>query len=421
MKATTSAPALRPAAVPAGQADTTPFATIYTPPAGTPVVKSGKGCPQCGDLTPWGGSSWCPTCGFYPKAGTSVSADVLKPAWEEEKLEAGEIPAWVWTLGAGIAVILAGGLYARFYVPADGPQTIVSLAALGAGFLLYATAYLQAFLAGGSGSDRLTLMDFFLGPVAVWKAAAVKLPGTRWVLCRGAWGVAFAFCGLVVVGGLGWDELEQWTAAKAATQEKFDPLQQAMGAAARRTRSQNGPGPESIDEAMETFVEEMGADGLQGLGSGAADEVPVMKKQCAIVGYTKSVGGELRSVLLASMSAGRPEEFVAKIPVDKIPAAFAARLASLLPELRTSTPSVDCPMQAYWVRPELSCMVSFNEAAGTGGEGGEQEIDWSEAQFLELLDKSGVSMDIEDPLPVLDETRETLERSLPQLQDALSQ
>jgi hypothetical protein len=346
----------------------------------------------------------------------AVAADVMKPAWEEEKLEAAEIPGWVWTACGGIAFLLAGSLYARFFVPVDGPQTIVSLAALGAGFLLYATAYLQAYLAAGSGSDKLSLMDFFLGPVAVWKAAATKLPETRWVLCRGTWGVTMMFCGLVVVGGLGWEELEEWTAAKAATQEKFNPLQEVLGAAARGPKKQAGPGAESIDEAMNAFVSEIGADGLQGLDSGA-EEAPVMKKQCAIVGYTKTVNGDLKSVLLASMTAGKPDEFVAKVPVDKIPASFAARLEALLPEMRTARPSVDCPMQAHWVQPDLSCMISFDEVEG---EDGEKEIDWSEAQFLELLDKAGVSMDLEDVAPVLEETQENLERSLPQLQDALS-
>ncbi|MCI0657085.1 MAG: hypothetical protein L0170_08440, partial [Acidobacteria bacterium] len=353
-----------------------------------------------------GASSWCPRCGFYPKTGTSVSADVLRPAWEEEKLEAGEIPGWVWTAGGGIALTLAGSLYARFFVPVDGPQTIVSLAVLGAGFLLYATAYLQAFLAAGSGSDKLTLMDFFLGPLAVWKAAATRLPDTRWVLCRGTWGVALMFCGLVVVGGLGWDELEQWTAAKAATQEKFNPLQQALGAAARGPKKHSGQGSESIDEAMNAFVNELGADGLQNMNAGV-EEASVMKKQCAIVGYTKTVNGDLKSVLLASVTAGQPDEFVAKVPVDKIPASFAARLEALLPELRTSQPSVDCPMQAHWVRPDLSCMISFDEVEG---EDGKQEIDWSEAEFLELLDQAGVSVDLEDVAPILEETQENLER-----------
>jgi hypothetical protein len=395
--------------------DTGRHAAIETPYAGMPALKSAPaGCPQCGDKAPWGGSAWCPKCGYYPKLGISISTDVLRPALEEEKLEAAEIPTWVWVAGGGIVLVLAVSLFARFYVPVDGPLTIWSLATLGLGVLLFGVSHVQAYLVGGAGSDKLGLMDLFLGPAAVWRAAMKHMPDTQWLACRGTWGVTLMLCGLLVVGGLGWDELNQLVASKAKTQEKFNPLQSMVGMARNgKGQPQNPGGPESLDEAMQAFVGDVGADQFQGAGQVAA-EAPGLKKQCAIVGYTKSVNGELRSVLLASMTAGQLEEFVAKVPADRIPPALVSRLEAMLPELRTARPSVDCPMQAYWVKPDLSCFISYD----AGEEGAEP--DWSESQFLELLDKSGASVDLQQTQAVLEETQGELERSLPQLQDALS-
>lgn len=379
-----------------------------------PAVKGApQGCPQCGNKEAWGGSAWCPKCGYYPKLGISISAEALKPVMEEEKLEPAEVPTWVWVAVGGVGLVLAVSLYARFCVPVDGPLTIWSLATLGLGLLLFGVSHVQAYLVGGAGSDKLGLMDLFLGPAAVWRAALKRLPETQWLACRGTWGAALIVCGLLVVGGMGWDELNQLFAAKAKQQEKFNPLQQMVGMARGAKGQSQAAGAENLDDAMQAFVGELGADQLQGIGAIEA-EVPALKKQCAIVGYTKSVNGELRSVLLASMTAGQPDEFVAKVPTDRIPPALVAKLEATLPELRTARPSVECPMQAYWVKPDLSCLISYE----AGEEGAEP--DWSESQFLELLDQSGVSIDLEEVAPVLEETTRDLERSLPQLQDALS-
>ena len=417
MSMTTASPTAPRPAVPLSPStgDATRQAAIATPPAGTPAVKGAPdGCPQCGDKAPWWGSSWCPKCGYYPKLGISISTDVLRPVLEEEKLEAPEIPKWVWIAVGGSVLVLAVSIAARFCVTVDGPLTIWSLVTLGLGVLLFCVSHVQAYLVGGAGSDKLGLMDLFLGPAAVWRAAMERMPDTQWLVCRGIWGVTLMLCGLLVVGGLGWDELNQLVVSQAQSQEKLNPLQSMVGMARNgQGQPQADSGPEGLDEAMQAFVGEVGADQFEGAGAVAA-ETPALKQQCAIVGYTKSVNGELRSVLLASTTAGQLDQFVAKIPADRIPPALVSRLQAMLPELRTARPSVPCPLQAYWVKPELNCVISYD----AGEEGAEP--DWSESKFLELLDKSGVSIDHEQTQAVLEETQRDLEQSLPQLHDALS-
>ena len=121
-----------------------------------------------------------------------------------------------------------------------------------------------------------------------------------------------------------------------------------------------------------------------------AEEAAGLRKQCAIVGYTKNVDGELKSVLLATVSGGRPAEYVAKLPVSKLPANISARLASVLPEMRTKQPSVDCPINAYWVKPDLTCTMAFAEGAEDG--------DWSDVKFVEMLNAAGVKFELWDNL-----------------------
>lgn len=389
---------------------TAAIATAATPATGVRIPqRKHTPCGHCGSLEPWGDSPWCLRCGYYPKLGMCIPLDALKNQEVEEKLEDVELPRWVWGLGLGVLAILAVRVYARLNVPLDGPRTVWALIQVVLGLTLLAVSHVQAYVVCGGQSDKVSLVDMFLAPLSVWRPVFALLPSTRWLVMRGGWGAAATVCGLFVVGGLGWDELSHLVAMKARAQQKVKPLQ----AIARMARGSGAAGgPQDLEGAMQSFIEELGADQLVEGKPAASEESPGLKRQCAIIGYTRSVGGELRSVLLASVTAGQPDQFLAKVPVDKLPAAIIARLDTLLPELRTSQPSVECPLPAFWVRPELTCIMSF--------EPGEAEGEWKESKFLELIDQAGMSFDAEQTLPTLEDTKQTLEQSLPALQDALS-
>jgi hypothetical protein len=286
-----------------------------------------------------------------------------------------------------------------------------TIAQVALGLFLLGLSHVQAYTISASKNEKLGLMDMFAAPAAVWRGAFESLPNTGWLVTRGGWGLAAILCGFLVVGGLGYEEINDMIAAKAANQKKFKPL----AAIAKLSRGKAGPrtgGPENVEDAMNAFVEELGVQDLQNAGvAPVAQEEAGLRKQCAIVGYTKNVDGELKSVLLATMSAGRPDEYVTKLPVSKMPANVSARLASVLPEMRTSKPSVECPIMAYWVKPELTCTMAFEQGAEDG--------EWSDVKFVEMLNAAGVKFDAEQTAEVLEDTQKTLEQSLPQLQDAL--
>lgn len=396
-----------------GLVDTAAFALDRTAATATKqTAPPPPTCSKCQTTEPWGDSAWCPHCGFYPKLGICIPVDAIKSQHVEETLEAGEIPHYVWWMAGGGVAILVVSIIAHLQVPADGPQTMWSIAQVSLGLFLLLASHIQAYTLSASKNEKLGIFDMVAAPAAVWRGAFESLPNSSGLVTRGSWGLTAILCGFLVVGGLGWEEINSMIASKAANQKKFKPLAAIASLANGKGKRKAGGGPESVEDAMNALVEELGVEELTNGGGGpVVAEETGLRKQCAIVGYTKNVDGELKSVLLATMSAGQPDEYVAKIPVDKLPANVSSRLASVLPEMRTRRPSVEVPMQAYWVRPDLTCTMSFEEGA--------EEGTWSEVKFVEMLNAAGVDFDPEQTAEVLGETQKTLEQSLPQLQDAL--
>src|SRR4051812_2768215 len=119
MQTVTSRPAETPPATADARhsalADTAAIKLDATSTAATkqPVPASGP-CPHCNSPESWGGSAWCPHCGFYPKLGMCIPADAIKSTHqEEEELGTGEIPPWVRRLGIGCLVILVLDIIVR--------------------------------------------------------------------------------------------------------------------------------------------------------------------------------------------------------------------------------------------------------------------------------------------------------------------
>jgi len=415
MQTATESPAQVPStpgqiAKPQANIDTGAFTLDKTQAATRNPASAAQPCSHCQSPEPWGGSAWCPHCGFYPKLGICIPVDALNPLPEEKKLESGEIPKWVWSLAAGAVVILVVSIFARMQVPEDGPRTMWTMAQVGLGLFLLGLSHVQAYTISASKNEKLGVMDLFAAPAAVWRGAFESLPDTSWLVTRGSWGLVAILCGFLVVGGLGYEEINDMIAAKAANQKKFKPLAMIAKLSKGKGAPKSG-GPENVEDAMNALVQELGVENLQAGGAPVAEEAAGLRKQCAIVGYTQNVDGDLKSVLLATVSGGRPDAYVTKLPVSKMPANISARLAAVLPEMRTSRPSVNCPINAYWVKPDLTCTMAFEQGA--------ENNDWSDVKFVEMLNAAGVNFDPEQTAEILDETQKTLEQSLPQLQNTL--
>jgi len=344
-----------------------------TPARGTPRPAGGaQTCPECGATESWGTASWCPNCGYYPKLGTKVSADVLpSTGGETEELEpAGPLPAWFKILAAGVLVIVVASIFARVRIPADGPRTIWSLAQLGLGLVLVIVSHIQAFLAGGSRLSNMSMLDAIFSPQSVWKPVIHRLPKTGMIVSRATWGATATLCTVVIVGGLSWENLNQLFIQKS-NGDQLSPFQKAMLLAGKGNGKDDS---EESGDAIDELMQESDAKTGQGPGS----PQPAMKSQCAVIGFTLDVKGNLHSVLLATMVAGRPAEFVTKLQVKQAPAAIRATLEARLPTMLSQRPSVRCPMQAYWVKPDLTCMIGYDPGADAR--------QWKNPEFLEIID-----------------------------------
>jgi hypothetical protein len=415
MKPTTSAPPAS-AARPSRTNETTTLKSAQTPPAGIPRTKPAlKTCPQCGATESWGNASWCPKCGYYPQLGTKVAASTLRPALaEEEPLDANEpLPAWLWIVAGGVFAILVLSVVARLQVPIDGPRTIWSLAQLGLGLLVVIVSHVQAYLVGGSGTDKITIMDVVLSPTTVWRPIMARLPATGMLVSRGVWGCTAAVCAVIIVGGLGWEDISQLIKPHEK-QDRLTPLQVALllSGGGKGGARQSG----DTEEALQDFIKEIGADNLPTGGGPVAEPGPSQKAQCAIVGYTRSVGGELRSIILATVVEGKPVEFVARLPVENFDPEVIARLTAQLPALRTRRPAVRCPIQAMWVKPDVTCMIGYDPSAE-----GDTDEQWKNLSFLEIVDPEQEQNEDSDQAgaAAVEQLAPELEKALPELQNAL--
>jgi hypothetical protein len=340
----------------------------------------------------------------------------MQPAvTEEEPLDANEpLPAWLWIVSGGVLAIIVLSVVARLQVPVDGPRTIWSLAQLGLGLLLIIVSHVQAYLVGGSGTDKITIMDFVLSPTTVWRPITARLPATGMLVSRGAWGCTAAVCAVLIVGGLGWEDISQLIKPREK-QDRLTPLQVAL------LLSGGGNGgdgqPADTEEALQDFIEEIGADKLPAGGGPVEKPGPSQKAQCAIVGFTRSVSGELRSVILATMVEGKPAEFVARLPVENFDPEVIARLTAQLPALRIRRPAVRCPIQAMWVKPDVTCMVGYDPAAE-----GDAEQTWKNLSFLEIVDPENEQDQVPGPAAgaAIEQVAPEVEKALPELQNALS-
>ena len=110
------------------------------------------------------------------------------------------------------------------------------------------------------------------------------------------------------------------------------------------------------------------------------------------------------------MIEGQPKEFVAKLSVKDMPEGVANRFAELLPKLRVSQPSVSVPVQAYWVAPELKCMIGYDK---------DESGELTDAQVMEVLGESGVGLSADDVNSAVSEVDDVVNDKLPELEDAL--
>ena len=308
-----------------------PIAEDQTPSPAIP--QEGDACLNCGSQEPWGASSWCPACGYYPAlGGTSLkSAEEVEadgkangPAWETLHEGPSNLweatPPWAWTALGGVILILFANLGLRFLVAKASDRTLLTLGECSLGFLVASLAHGSAYLFAACLTDKFGPFDFFMKPIELWKPTFHQLPeGARRVWFM-AWGTTAIFAALFIVSGFAFESLfDDWG---------FET-------------------PERTNVPQE-FVKKEKA------------EVQLLETRCVIIGYTLSEKGELSTLILASAPRGR----MAYVGVLSQPDLPEENRAEVLKELQSLPNRGACYLQqgvplkqAIWVEPQLLCLV----------------------------------------------------------------
>jgi hypothetical protein len=109
-----------------------------------------------------------------------------------------------------------------------------------------------------------------------------------------------------------------------------------------------------------------GRNSSSGTAKTKTDFAPEKIKQAVVFGYLMSAGGEIRTLLIATVGAdGRPR-FAGKLSSDAMTQTEWQKLVEELPKLRTQRPLVACPNAGYWVAPKYLLDIGTERWTPTG-------------------------------------------------------
>ena len=136
---------------------------------------AGEDCPKCGSDTPWGRSSWCPDCGYFPKAGFEGTGIVEEDDGPPPTLLS-VFPAWVLpTLTAAIGIFISS-VITRFVFHDALQRSLVAMTQL---LVFTATAFAvhsrASYIAMQTGKGWMA----FVNPGETWAMMLGRMPATR--------------------------------------------------------------------------------------------------------------------------------------------------------------------------------------------------------------------------------------------------
>jgi hypothetical protein len=91
---------------------------------------------------------------------------------------------------------------------------------------------------------------------------------------------------------------------------------------------------------------------------------PSIEVECLVLGYTTSVNGEIRSLLLAAAPNRELLRFVAKVPVEDVDADVLDQMETHFRDIPQRRSLVRCPYGGNWVKPEVFCVATYEGWTG---------------------------------------------------------
>ncbi|QDT63649.1 ATP dependent DNA ligase [Calycomorphotria hydatis] len=334
-------------------------------------------CDDCGGLTPWGESPFCPECGYYPSLKKRIELPEVNKDWEggEPVSLMSAIPMWAWVMvgGMGAIVVICAVLSAP--LPAEsavrGEWAIIQAALCTIGVF---TAHLTAFIVACQRDDRFGPFDLFMKPFGIWKIVLMKLPKGVWRVWLGTWSLTGIVVAVLVVGGMNSDDLfADWGIEKKPT-----PL---IGKVIEQIPEDEGEA-ESLDEALGMVGEQAAAaEGENDEKEEEKVDAPVtFSVDCVIIGYTAFDGQDFSGIFLAGLIDNKLQ-YVGRISSNELMEEDYNRLKVEMhqPGMARQHPVVRMGHVGQWLQPKLVCRVE-----STGWTKTNRLMD---IKFLELLQK----------------------------------
>jgi hypothetical protein len=310
----------------------------------------------------------CRQCGWYASLGTFVELD---QNWEKYTDQAQQpastlpqkshlrvwldlVPRWGWVILASVLAIVVESVVVRLLTPDDGGlRTTWSLSQLLLGVITVAFCHVFNFVVLAAEDADFGVLDLFLKPLKLWLRAVHRLPTRLWVADAAACGLAAILMSVLVIGGIPYERLWDWGFEEPVKQD-------LMGAVMDRAKQLDSR-DQALEEAIGDFA---GKAGVEGDVVPKTPAKPRDKADCVILGYDTDREGRLNSLVLGAVNRGK------LVHAGRVtPEMSDEERSSLLTELKASKtlqPFIAIEAEATWVKPKVTCRVTYGERLKSG-------------------------------------------------------
>ena len=339
-------------------------------------------CSECGTYEPWGLSSWCPQCGFYPKLGKCVGQTDMQGQSLEQQPQPQNIweliPAWGWVLGVGTVAAIGLSVGGRFYCEDPGQLCLWTITQATVGLMMFLVGHFIAYLNAVSRSADFSILSIIVTPFKIWRPAIRRFPQGAWKLDLAVWGLTLVVGAFAIVGGFEFNSLfKDWGVKKTANVN-------LLASVVDQAKSADGEGgADNIEDALNDFAggteeEDSAASAAKAKAAAAAqaampapeekpkpepepvaepETAPLLEFDCLLVGYSALPNGTIDAVLLAS-SYNKQLVYAGYIRGSELPEDIRLEWQKRLPQLEQKQPFVKTSQVATWIKPRITLKVS---------------------------------------------------------------
>ncbi|MCA9038032.1 MAG: hypothetical protein KDA91_23065 [Planctomycetaceae bacterium] len=336
-------------------------------------ANAGPLCARCGCTEPWGESSWCPKCGYYPVVETAEEdrmgwrAEVAAEASAEEEVEPNLlncIPGWMWIMVAGSSSIFIASVMARkFFETTSDHQSYWAwtelLVGAGAAFI----AHVWAAIVAKKIDDRLNVSDVIVNWMAVWQPTITKLPASVPRLWMFVWGHTAVICSLFIIGGH-----DTSMFFRQGPVEDTEVLPDVVGAVAAAAKSQSTE-EESIEDALHKIgdpEEMLAAEAAKMEDEARKQEAPALPQIfCAVFGLRVDRRGTPTHFLLCGQTRGELQ-YVGTVSAKSLSRETLRSVTARLAKTNQRRPVVRTIHSGIWVAPKVTMRIEYASLAADG-------------------------------------------------------